>query len=77
MILTPKYFGGLRNRADLETVTAFSLQFSYSNQIGPPASVGISAGQMANIILPDDLLANRWQKPGDITASIQDSFHWR
>jgi TonB-linked SusC/RagA family outer membrane protein len=64
--LTPKFFGGFGTELTWKQYS-LSLQFAYSNQIGPPAYVGLSAGRMANMILPDDMFANRWRQPGDIT----------
>lgn len=63
--LTPKYFGGFGTELTWKQYS-LSLQFAYANQIGPPAQVGLSAGRMANVILFDDLMANRWRQPGDI-----------
>lgn len=64
--LTPKYFGGFGTELSWKQYS-LSLQFAYSNQIGPPAYIGLGPGRMANIILPDELLANHWRQPGDIT----------
>jgi hypothetical protein len=63
--LNPKFFGGFGTDLSWKRYS-LSLNFAYSNQIGPPAYVGVNPGGMANLILPEDMLANHWRKPGDV-----------
>jgi TonB-linked SusC/RagA family outer membrane protein len=63
--LNPKFFGGFGTELFWKQY-GLTIQFAYSNQIGPPAYVGLNPGSMANLIMPDDMQANHWRKPGDV-----------
>lgn len=63
--LNPKYFGGFGTELTWKQY-ALSLHFGYSNHLAPPPYMGLSAGRMANLVLPSDMMGNHWRKPGDM-----------
>jgi hypothetical protein len=62
--LNPKYFGGFGSDLTWKNYR-LALAFGFSNQIGYPPYVGLSAGRMNNLVMPTDMMQNHWRKPGD------------
>ncbi len=62
--MDPKFQGGWGSDIRWKNY-GLSFNFYFINQLGPHPIYQISPGGMKNFILPQELIENHWQKPGD------------
>jgi TonB-linked SusC/RagA family outer membrane protein len=64
--LTPKYYGGFGIQIAYRQQFDVDMFFRFNNKKGTNPLTTLVPGSMNNIILPDEIKNNHWQKPGDI-----------
>lgn len=62
----PSYFGGITPSVHYKNFSLYML-FQYRKQYGYNALAGEAIGRMVNLYMPEELMNDHWQKPGDIS----------
>ena len=62
--MDPEFAGGMGINWQYKTLSVM-MNFSFTKQMGSNPYSNISPGRMENMVLPEDMMNNHWQKPGD------------